>query len=227
MLETGVAAVLTEHRIAGDVDVPLLLLRPPDAEWLYAFAHGAGAGMRHAFMDALSVQLADRRVATLRFEFPYMAAGSRRPDPAPRLEACVRKVVRWAAEAEPGLRLVAGGKSMGGRMASQAQAKEPLPGVEALVFTGFPLHPAGKPGTTRGDHLDGVRVPMLFLQGGRDALASVDLMRGVTERLGERATLHVCEGADHGFHVLKRSGRTDSDVLDELAGTAAAWLDRL
>jgi uncharacterized protein len=204
-----------------------LLLAPPDAQWLYVFAHGAGAGMRHPFMGDVALEFARRGIASLRWEFPYMAAGSRRPDPAPVLEATVRAVVDWAAATLPGLRLLAGGKSMGGRMTSRACAAEPLPRVEALLFTGFPLHAAGRPGTERADHLQQVQLPMLFLQGTRDALADPSLMRDVCNGLGSRATHHMLEGADHGFAVLKRSGRTRADVLAELADTAAAWIEQL
>lgn len=206
-------------------DLPALLQLPDDADWLYLFAHGAGAGMRHRFMVDVARLLAERRIGTLRFEFPYMAAGSRRPDPAPRLTACVRAVAEFADSEFPHLRLAAGGKSMGGRMTSQAQAAAPLPRVERIVFFGFPLHPAGSPGTTRAEHLRDVAIPMLFLQGTRDSLADLALLRPVTDALGYRATLHVADGADHGFAVLKRSGRTDAEVLDEITDTMAAWLD--
>lgn len=204
--------------------VPALLLVPTGADWLLVLAHGAGAGMRHPFMDGIARRLGEHRVATLRYDYPYMAAGSRRPDPGPLLEQVTRDVVTWATARFPGLRVAAGGKSMGGRMTSQAQAAAPLPRVEALVFLGFPLHPAGRPGTARAEHLRRVAAPLLFLQGTRDALAGEGLIRGVCAELGERATLHVVEGADHGFTVPRRSGRTSADVLDALAGTTAAWL---
>jgi predicted alpha/beta-hydrolase family hydrolase len=199
-----------------------LLLRPQGASCLLVLAHGAGAGMRHPFLEAAAARLADEGVATFRYEFPYMANGSRRPDPQPVLLAAVRSAVAAAAEAAPDLPILAGGKSMGGRMTSLVQSKAPLPGVRGLVFLGFPLHPAGRPGTERGDHLAAVTVPMLFLQGTRDALADLDLLRPVCGRLS-RATLHVVEHADHSFHVLKRSGRTDAEVLAELARTVARW----
>lgn len=211
---------------APEGELPALLRLPDDARWLYLFAHGAGAGMRHRFMAAVTGRLADRGIGTLRYEFPYMAAGSRRPDPAPRLTACVRAVAEFAAREFPQLRVAAGGKSMGGRMMSQAQAAAPLPRVERIVFFGFPLHPAGSRGTTRADHLRDVAIPMLFLQGTRDSLADLTLLRPITDALGARATLHVIDGADHGFAVLKRSGRTDAEVLDEITDTMAGWLDQ-
>jgi predicted alpha/beta-hydrolase family hydrolase len=190
-------------------------------------AHGAGAGMRHRFLEAMADRLAQRHVATFRYQFPYLERGQRRPDPPARLHATVRAAVREAARAVPTLRLAAGGKSMGGRMTSRAQAEEPMAGVEALAFLGFPLHPAGKPGTDRAAHLRDVQLPQLFLQGTRDALADLDLLRPVLAPLGTRARLHVVDGADHSFHVLKRSGRTDHEVLDELADTLAFWLESL
>jgi uncharacterized protein len=219
---------MTELRIppggdgTGD-DIAAELVSPPGARWLYLFAHGAGAGMRHPFMRDMAARLADLGIATLRYEYPYMTAGRRRPDPAPALESVTRAAAAWAAAAFGGLRVAAGGKSMGGRMTSRAQAADPLPRVEALVFTGFPLHPAGRPGTERADHLAGVSVPMLFLQGERDALAGLPLIRAVCAGLG-RATLHEVAAADHGFAVLKRSGRTRDEVLQELAETVAGWL---
>jgi uncharacterized protein len=215
-------------RIAvGSHVVEALLLVPTGAQWLYVLGHGAGAGMRHRFMADLATRLAERGVATLRYEYPYMTEGSKRPDPAPRLEAVTRGVAAFAAEQWPDLRIVAGGKSMGGRMTSRAQAAAPLPRVEGLVFTGFPLHPAGSRSTDRADHLRDVHVPMLFLQGTRDTLADLDLMRSVCSALGERATLHVIECADHGFAVLKRSGRTGDEVMGEIGGITAEWLSGL
>lgn len=208
---------------AGGDPLPGLLLEPADAWCLYVFAHGAGAGMRHAFMESVARRLAVRGVATFRWDFPYMAARRGRPDRAPVLLSAVRAAVAAAAEAAPDLPLLAGGKSMGGRMTSQAQAEAPLAGVRGIAFVGFPLHPPKRPGTERAEHLARVDVPMLFLQGTRDDLASMELVRPVVEGLGERATLHVVEGADHGFHVLKRSGRTDGEVLEELAEVLAGW----
>ena len=211
----------TATRSSGAVSA--LWLRPDDARAVLVLAHGAGAGMRHAFMEAVAGRLAGRGIATFRYQFPYWEQGKRRPDPPRVLVRTVRSAVVAAADLAGGLPLFAGGKSMGGRMTSTAASEEALPGVRGLIFFGFPLHPPGKPATVRGDHLAGVRVPMLFLQGTRDKLAELDLLRPICARLGDRATLHVVEGADHGFHVLKRSGRTDDEVLDELADTATAW----
>jgi predicted alpha/beta-hydrolase family hydrolase len=211
--------------VAGAGEVPALLLRPPGARRLLVLGHGAGAGMRHAFLESLSGELADAGVASLRYEFPYMHRGRQAPD-APRvLMATVRAAVRAAAEAAPDLPLIAGGKSMGGRMTSMAAAREPLEGVRGLVFFGFPLHRPKQPGTERGDHLMEVGLPMLFLQGTRDSFAELGLLRPVVEKLGARATLHVVGTADHSFHVLKRSGRTDAEVLRELARTVAGWAE--
>jgi hypothetical protein len=183
--------------------------------------------MSHPFMEKLAGELADRGVATLRYQFPYIEERRRVPDPPAVLMATVVAAVRRAAEAAPGLPLFAGGKSMGGRMTSQAAAHNPLDGVRGLVFFGFPLHPPGRPGTKRADHLAKVTIPMLFLQGTRDALADLTLLRPVCAKLGSRATLHVVETADHSFHVLKSSGRTDEQVLRELAETAASWAEAI
>ena len=177
-------------------------------------------------MAAIAAGLAQRHIATLRFQFPYVEHGSRRPDPPAVAQAAVRAAVAQAARQLPGLALFAGGKSYGGRMTSQAQAAQALPGVRGLVFVGFPLHPAGKPGIARAAHLDDVQVPMLFLQGTRDALAELPLVEQVCARLGERATLHVVDGADHAFHVLVRSGRNDAQVQEELLDTMAEWMLR-
>ncbi len=200
-----------------------LLLRPREAWALYVMGHGAGAGMRHRFMEQAARALAERGIATLRYQFPYMESASRRPDPPAVLEATVRAAARVARETAPELRLIAGGKSMGGRMASNAMAREPLEGVSGLVFLGFPLHPPKQPATTRGEHLDRVESPMLFLQGTRDDLADLELITAVCARLGPRATLHVVEGADHSFAVLKRSGRTGEEVMLELVTSIAGW----
>jgi uncharacterized protein len=212
-------------RSAGEVSA--ILLRPETARWLYVFGHGAGAGMRHRFMEDAAAALAARGIATFRYQFPYVEAGSRRIDPQPILLATVRAAVQTAREATTDLPLIAGGKSMGGRMTSLAASKEELPSVKGIAFVGFPLHPAGSPGTTRAEHLSQVSVPMLFLQGTRDKLAELPLLRPVIEGLGERATLHVVEEADHGFDVLKRSGRTQTDVMDELTRTMEGWAERL
>jgi len=200
-----------------------MLLRPRGARAVLVLAHGAGAGMRHAFMEAFARALAARGVATWRYEFPYMAAGRKRIDPPAVIEDTVRSAVTDAAGVAPGLPLLAGGKSFGGRMTSQAQSRAPLPGVRGLVFAGFPLHPAGRPGTSRADHLAEVALPMLFLQGTRDALAPLDRLRPVVDRFGRRATLHVVDDADHGFHVRKSSGRDDDGVIEELAEAVLGW----
>lgn len=197
---------------------------PADPLALYVFAHGAGAGMHHPFLAAMSERLAARRIGSLRYQFPYMEAGARRTDRPPVAHATVRAACQAAAEAIPGIPLVAGGKSFGGRMTSQAAAEGLLPAVRGLAFLGFPLHAAGKPSTSRADHLGRVELPMLFLQGTRDALAHPDLIRSVTAPLAG-ATLHMVEGADHSFHVLKRSGRTDAEVLDELADVMREWVE--
>ena len=186
-------------------------------------AHGAGAGMRHPFLERIAQALSERNVATYRYEFLYMEKRAGRPDPPAVAEARVRAAVLEAARAAPGVPLFAGGKSFGGRMTSQAQAREPLPGVRGLVFLGFPLHPPGRPATSRADHLDDVLIPMLFLQGSRDEFAGLDLLKPVVKRLGARATFHVVEGGDHSFKVLKRTGRTETDVMNELADTITAW----
>ena len=204
-------------------DVSALLVRPADARLLYVLAHGAGAGMRHPFLETISQRLAEREIATLRYQFPYMEQRARRPDPPAVAAAAVRAAVMEAARAAPGLPLVAGGKSFGGRMTSTAQAGEPLPGVRGLVFLGFPLHPPGRPGNERAEHLTQVQIPMLFLQGTRDDFADLKLLRPLVKRLGTRATLHLVDGGDHSFKVLKRSGRTDGDVMTELVGAIVEW----
>ena len=206
-------------------EVEGLLDRPADARALLVLAHGAGAPMRHVFLEQLTQRLAARRVAVLRYAFPYTQRGARAPDKPPVLMATVRAAVAAAAGLAPDLPLFAGGKSMGGRMTSQAMAEVPLPGVRGLVFVGFPLHPAGRPSTSRADHLAKVSVPMLFLQGTRDTLADLELLRSVVEPLA-RTTLHVVEDADHGFHVRKSSGRTDAQVLAALAEVIAGWMDQ-
>jgi predicted alpha/beta-hydrolase family hydrolase len=204
-------------------EVSAILLRPAGAWLLYVLAHGAGAGMRHPFLASVSASLAERGVATFRYQFPYLEAGRGRPDPPHVLEATVRAAVTRAREFVPELPIIAGGKSLGGRMTSGAAAAQQLPGVNGLAFLGFPLHPPGQPGTRRAEHLRRVDVPMLFLQGTRDAFARLDLITGVCRALEPRTTLHVVEGADHSFGVLKRSGRIPAQVLDELADTTAQW----
>ena len=204
-------------------DVSALWLRPDAARAALVLAHGAGAGMRHAFMESVAERLAARGVATLRYQFPYMERGTRRPDPPSLAVACVRAAVDVARKQADGLPLFAGGKSFGGRMTSTAAAQAPLEGVRGLVFLGFPLHASGKPGAERGAHLRDVALPMLFLQGTRDPLADLALVRPLCASLGARARLHVVEGGDHSFHVLKSSGRGDDAVQDELADTIAGW----
>ena len=208
--------------------VSALLDAPAAARACYVLAHGAGAGMRHPFLAAVAEGLAARGIAALRYQFPSMERGSRRPDAPHVAHATVRAAVARAAEALPGRALVAGGKSFGGRMTSQAQAQAPLPGVRGLAFLGFPLHPAGRPGDERARHLDAVHVPMLFVQGTRDALAEPALLRPVVARLGARATLETIDDADHAFHVRAASGRNDAQVREALLDALARWIaDRL
>ena len=207
-----------ERRVSG------LFLCPPQATACYVVAHGAGAGMRHPFMAAIAQALAERQVATLRYQFPYMERGSKRPDSPELAQATVRAAVLEASRLAPGLPLVAGGKSFGGRMSSQAQASSPLPGVRGLVFLGFPLHPPGQPSDQRGQHLFEVRCPMQFLQGTRDEFAELALLRPLVEQLGASATLRLFEGADHSFHVPARSGRKDSEVRAEMTDAIAEWV---
>ncbi|HTB02819.1 MAG TPA: alpha/beta family hydrolase [Bradyrhizobium sp.] len=204
--------------------VSALLLRPPSARACFVFAHGAGAGMTHTSMEQVARGLCDRGIATLRYQFPYMEKGSKRPDAPPVAHATVRAAVDEAARCCADLALVAGGKSFGGRMTSQAQAIAPLPGVRGMAFLGFPLHPAGKPSDTRAKHLGDIDIPMLFIQGTRDALAELPLLEPVVERLGKLATLHRVAEADHSFHVLARSGRNDREAMSEVLDTLAAWI---
>ena len=210
--------------LRGGGSVSALLDAPPGARACDVMAHGAGAGMTHSFMAAVALGLAERSIATLRYQFPFVEHGSRRPDPPAVAHAAVRAAVAEAQRRLPALPCFAGGKSFGGRMTSQAQAKTPLPGVLGLVFFGFPLHPAGKPGDERAGHLAGVDVPMLFLQGTRDTLADAVLLQGVVNRLGPRATLEWAADADHAFHVPARTGRNDAGVLDALLDRCAAWI---
>ena len=206
-----------------DQQVSALWLTPPAAKGCFVFAHGAGAGMAHSFMSAVSEGLRDRGIATLRYQFPYMEKKSKRPDPPALCHDTVRAAVAAAAKLAPGVPLFAGGKSFGGRMTSQAQASAALAGVRGLIFVGFPLHPAGKPDATRGAHLRDVKIPMLFLQGDRDALASLDLLQPLVTGLGERATLRVFEHADHSFHVPAKSGRKDAQVMGEMLDVVRGW----
>jgi predicted alpha/beta-hydrolase family hydrolase len=204
-----------------------LLLRPAESRACFVLAHGAGAGMDHPFMRAVASELAARGIATLRYQFPYMERRSHRPDPPPLCHATVRAAVLEAARLVPGLALVAGGRSFGGRMTSQAQAAMPLPEVRGLAFLGFPLHPAGRPSDTRAQHLFEVRVPMLFLQGTRDALADTNLLVPLLARLGPLARLEQIQDADHSFHVPARAGRTAGEVMSELAGSFDDWITAL
>jgi predicted alpha/beta-hydrolase family hydrolase len=207
--------------------VSALLTCPARAVACFVFAHGAGAGMTHSFMEAVATGLAARDVATLRYQFPYMQKGSKRPDPPALAQATVRAAVEMAARAMPGVPLIAGGKSFGGRMTSQAQAKQPLAGVRGLAFFGFPLHAAGKPSDERAAHLADVRIPMLFLQGTRDKLAELDLLKPVIAGLGAGATLHLVDGADHSFHVPARSGRNDAEIMREVLDAFVAWFAKI
>jgi predicted alpha/beta-hydrolase family hydrolase len=213
-----------------DIDIPnaasvsALLVRPTEARACFVFAHGAGAGMAHPFMETVAQGLSERGVATLRYQFPYMEKAGKRPDPPAVAHAAVRAAVAEATRCCAGLRLIAGGKSFGGRMTSQAQAISPLPGVGGLAFFGFPLHPAGKPSSDRAKHLADIRVPMLFMQGTRDNLAELSLLEPVVKGLGPSAALHRVEGADHSFHVLARSGRNDREVMGEILDAFADWI---
>jgi uncharacterized protein len=208
----------------GEEQVSGLLLRPEGAKALYLFAHGAGAGMKHKAMESNAQGLAERGIATLRYQFPYMEKGSKRPDPPRVAHGAIRAAAARVRKLSPDLPLFAGGRSFGGRMTSQAQAIEPLPGICGLAFLGFPLHPAGKPGIERADHLAQVEIPMLFVSGDRDALAELDLLKGVVASLGSRATLHLVEHADHSFKVAAKSGRTGADAEAEALDALSGWM---
>lgn len=212
----------TRFAVSDDRQVSAILLEPDDARCLLVFAHGAGAGMRHTTIETFACGVARVGIATLRFQFPYMETGRRRPDPRPLMQRTVWAAVAQAKAMRPDLPLLAGGRSMGGRMASGADAIEPLE-VAGFVFHAFPLHPPGKPGTERADHLSKVEKPMLFLSGTRDRLADPELLAGVRDRLGPRATLHVVDGGDHSLQVLKRSGRKQEDVDREVAEAVSEW----
>ena len=207
--------------------VSALLLRPASARALLVLGHGAGAGMHHPFMQAVAEQLAAQKIATFRYQFPYMEKGKKSPDSQTVLRATIASAVETAKKAARGLPLLAGGKSMGGRLTSLVAAEGRLPDIRGLIFFGFPLHATGKPSSERGAHLAEVPVPMLFLQGTRDRLAALDLIKPLCRHLGKRATLHIVEGGDHSFHVLKRSGRTDADVQNELGETVGSWVSGL
>jgi uncharacterized protein len=207
--------------------VSALLLCPDQPLACFVFAHGAGAGMTHPFMEKFANGLCERGVASLRYQFPYMEKGSKRPDPPAVAQATVRAAVALAKKNLPRLPLIAGGKSFGGRMTSQSQAIAPLESVRGLAFVGFPLHASGKPSTERAEHLDRVDVPMLFLQGSRDTLAETALIETVVKRLGPLARLHLVDGADHSFHMLARSGRTDADVMGEILDAFVNWVEAI
>ncbi|MFI5013920.1 MAG: alpha/beta family hydrolase [Hyphomicrobiales bacterium] len=207
------------------VRVSGLLQASPRPRACYVLAHGAGAGMAHPFMAAVAAELGQREIATLRYQFPYVEQRGKRPDPPKLAQASVRAAVAEARRLLPELPLFAGGKSFGGRMTSQAQAADPLPGVRGLAFLGFPLHPAGRPSQERGKHLFDVQVPMLFLQGTRDALAMLDQLEPVCEALGSRAELKLFQDADHSFHVPARTGRKDAQVRGDILDALAAWID--
>jgi len=211
--------------VDGDTRLSGLLQAPPGARACYVMAHGAGAGMNHPFMAAIAAELARRRIATLRYQFPYMERGGKRSDTPQVAHAAVRAATAAARQELPNLPLIAGGKSFGGRMTSQAQAKAPLPGVHGLAFLGFPLHPAGRPSADRGGHLFDVHIPMLFLQGTRDTLAALDQLEPLCRALGARAMLKLFADADHSFHVPARSGRTDAEVRGATADALVGWID--
>jgi hypothetical protein len=230
LCESGRKMAINKHfrfvvEDAGEVSA--ILLRSPGAESLLVLAHGAGAGMTHPFMESLATELAAVRVATLRFQFPYMEQKRKIPDRPPVLTATILAAVQTAAKAAPDLPLFAGGKSLGGRMTSLAAAQQKLADHRGLVFFGFPLHPPNQPGTKRAEHLRDIKQPMLFFQGTRDPFADLKLLRPICASLGARATLHVIQTADHSFHVLKSSARTDAEMLQELARTTSAWTQKL
>jgi len=207
--------------------VSAVLVRPDDATLLYVLGHGAGAGMRHAFMERVTTELGERGIATFRYQFPYMEAGRRPPDPPRVLEETVRAAIAAAHEQAPDLPLIAGGKSMGGRISSHVAADNPPPELKGLVFLGYPLHPAKQPAVKRAEHLSRIRIPMLFLQGTRDDLADLTLLTPIVEQLGPSATVHIVEGGNHSFKVLQRSGRTDDEVMAEIADAIDAWASEL
>ncbi len=217
------AACSLKFSVTDGKEVSALLSMPENSTCLLVLAHGAGAGMTHPFLEQLAQDLAAAHVGTFRYQFPYMEQGGGMPDQQNVLSATVAAAVKTAAKLAEGSPVFAGGKSLGGRMTSSAAAENLLEGVRGIVFFGFPLHPANRPGTKRAEHLKKVKIPMLFLQGTRDQLADLNLLRPICEELGSLATLHIVEGADHSFHVLKRSGKTDDGVLTELAQTFSSW----
>jgi uncharacterized protein len=224
---TGIEANPVAISADDTIRVSGLLMAPPGAKACYVLAHGAGAGMTHPFMTAVAEGLAERNVATLRYQFPYMEKGGKRPDPPKLAQATVRATVEKAIQLLPETPLIAGGKSFGGRMTSQAEAAAPLPKVAGLAFIGFPLHPAGRPSRERGQHLFDVQIPMLFLQGTRDTLAEREQLEPLIKGLGPRAVLKQFADADHSFHVRARSGAADSQIRAELLDTLSAWIDSL
>lgn len=208
-------------------EVSGIYVRPKDAKWLLVFAHGAGAGIHHKFMKNAAEKLAEHGIATFRFNFPYMEKGKRSPDPQPILKKTIRSAVETAFGLASGLPLIAGGKSLGGRMTSMAASENQLPDVRGIVFFGFPLHAPGKPSADRADHLKEVKLPMLFLQGTRDNLADLSLLKPVCQKLGDIATLRIVEGGDHSFHLPKSAGKTDEEVINELAEIVSKWSEEL
>jgi len=224
---SNLQALPVEIQVSDIVRVSGLLLTPTRARACYVLAHGAGAGMDHPFMAAVAAELAKRHIATLRYQFPYMERRNRRPDPPQMAHATVRAAAAAALKLAPKLPLIAGGKSFGGRMTSQAQAEMPLENVRGLAFLGFPLHPAGRPSHDRAEHLFDVKIPMLYLQGTRDTLASLDELRPVCKKLGKLATLKELAEADHSFHVSARTGRNDTQVLSEALDAFSDWLDNV
>jgi predicted alpha/beta-hydrolase family hydrolase len=217
----------SQLEVAGRGPVSTVLLRPEGAQLLYVLGHGAGAGMRHPFMETIARLLAERRVATYRYQFPYMQANRRSPDPPNILEATVRAAIDSAIELTDGIPIVAGGKSMGGRIASHVAAHDSPTALRGLVFLGYPLHAPKKPAAKRAEHLSQIQQPMLFVQGTRDDLADLDLLRPIVSKLGNLATMHVVEGGDHSFKVLKRSGRTQQAVMTEIADAISRWATRI
>jgi predicted alpha/beta-hydrolase family hydrolase len=217
---------VSKLRVSDSVSVSTLWESPRNAKACYVLAHGAGAGMSHAFMQAVATALAEKQIATLRFQFPYMEKGSKRPDPPKLCHATIRAAVDYARE-RTDAPLIAGGRSFGGRMASQAQAEEPLPGVVGLAFLGFPLHPPKAPSVERAEHLDDVKIPLLFLEGTRDELADLGLLKALVKRLGKQATLKLYDDADHSFHVRARSGSTDAKVFEQMMGDLDSWVDNI
>lgn len=219
--ETQFSVKGTATRVSG------LFMSPANAECVLVFGHGAGAGMKHPFMSAISGGLERLRVATFRYQFPYLESGAKRPDPKPLLLSTVRAAVAQAQDLGNGLPLFLGGKSMGGRMSSIAMAEDPIREILGIVFFGFPLHPPGVPSDSRAEHLSLIDVPMLFLQGTRDKLADLKLLKPVVKKLGTLATIHIIEGADHSFHVPKSSGKSDADVCDNLSEATSSWMSRV